>query len=147
MHQNGNGCHLWVVHLHMVLFFIISYFYKFSATGKCRSHNEERKTREHVKDVSGSDGLWGASGGNGEAGSFGSFPRPSCLSRPSGCAALDDPSGGRSRLSSGDSRACGTNVPHKGQRRAASAGPALLFRPGAGPARWAPCPHGTEPIS
>lgn len=63
MHQNGNGCHLWVVHLRMALFFIISYFYKFSATGKCRSHNEERKTREHVKDVSGSDGLWGASGG------------------------------------------------------------------------------------
>lgn len=67
MHQNGNGCHLWVVHLRMALFFIISYFYKFSATDKCRSHNEERKTREHVKDVSGSDGLWGASGGNGEA--------------------------------------------------------------------------------
>lgn len=143
MHQNGNGCHLWVVHLRMALFFIISYFYKFSATGKCRSHNEERKTREHVKDVSGSDGLWGASGGNGEAPSR----APPASPVPQGAPLWTIPRAGAPDSAQGDSCACGTNVPHRGRRRAASAGPALLFRPGAGPARWAPCPHGTEPIS
>lgn len=149
MHQNGNGCHLWVVHLRMALFFIISYFYKFSATGKCRSHNEERKTREHVKDVSGSDGLWGASGGDGEAGSFGSFPRPSCLSRPSGCAALDDPSGGRSRLSSGrflrlrNKHAAQGTAP-RGGRRTSSALPA---RGGACALGTLSSRHGTDFLS